>query len=353
MLHPITDNRMGGSSIRNIEMMKRLCGFASYENVAVTTTMWPQAFSSNSLKASTNDMALQMQHEAELLNDQRFLGEFVTKGAAMFRHNENGQRDVDEETRSARRIVSHLIAVSDTNSTPKVLCLQREIIDEGKTLGETAAGMAIAGDLYKARKEHERQLRDLETELKGQLAKSDASHAAALQDLKSEIQKKMAKAKEEKKALQKSMREMHKDEEKVWKDKIMGLDKQFREQIAKKELELEELEESIWEIREDASIWKQSTRYQKELAKYEKMDRTASRHASTSKRSAKSQIEFAKHEEIVRTASREVVEARNAHSKLKDNITNGLANGVAAGVTTSIIAGGKLLARNHIDLVDL
>ncbi|KAL4871499.1 P-loop containing nucleoside triphosphate hydrolase protein [Aspergillus spectabilis] len=307
MLHPITDNRIGGSSMRNIEMMKKMCGFASYENLAVATTMW--------LQAGAQDMTAMEQREAELFTDQRFLGELVAKRAAMFRHNDNGRRHVNEETRSARRIVAHLIAVSDTTSTPKVLRLQREIIDEGKTLGETAAGIAVAGDLYEARKEHERQLRDLETELKGRLSRANASHASELQNLKSDLQSKMAKAEEEKKALQDSMQEMHDKEEKAWMEKIEALDEQFREQIAKKEEELEELEESIREIREEASI---------------------------SRWVADSEREYAEHEEIISNARREVVEARDAHGKLRGqagNITNGLANGVAAGVATSVMTG--------------
>jgi hypothetical protein len=77
--------------------------------------------------------------EAEFLSEQRFLGELVAKGGGIFRHNQNGRRDINEETLSARRIVSHLLAKSDV-STPPPLRLQREIIDQGKTLGETAAG---------------------------------------------------------------------------------------------------------------------------------------------------------------------------------------------------------------------
>ncbi|KAL5335572.1 hypothetical protein BJX70DRAFT_401470 [Aspergillus crustosus] len=106
------------------------------------------------------------------------------------------------------------------NTTPKILCIQREIIDEGKTLGETAAGIAIAGDIYKVRQEHEQQLRDLEKELKSTLAKMDASHAAELQSLKSDLQDKMTKAEEEKKALHDSMVEMHKKEENAWIEKM-------------------------------------------------------------------------------------------------------------------------------------
>ncbi|KAL2826698.1 hypothetical protein BDW59DRAFT_160889 [Aspergillus cavernicola] len=285
MLHPITDNRIGGSSMRNINMMKKMCGWASYENLAVATMMWPQA--------GVHDMAALEQREAELFTDQRFLGDLVTKGAAIFRHNESGRRDVNEETSSARRIIAHLIAKSDTNSTPKVLRLQREIIDEGKTLGETAAGIAVARDLYAARKEHERQLRDLETELKA----------------------KMVKAEEEKKALQVSMQEMHEKEEKAWMEKIEALDQQFCAKIAQKEEELEELGESIREIRQDAMI---------------------------SRQSVESEKEFAEHEEIISNTRREVVEARDAHGKLKaqaGNIANGAANGIAAGIATSVMTG--------------
>ncbi|KAL5335573.1 P-loop containing nucleoside triphosphate hydrolase protein [Aspergillus crustosus] len=41
LLHPITDNRIGGSSMRNIEMIKKMCGLDTCENLAVATTMWP------------------------------------------------------------------------------------------------------------------------------------------------------------------------------------------------------------------------------------------------------------------------------------------------------------------------
>ncbi|KAL4968207.1 uncharacterized protein BDV14DRAFT_197431 [Aspergillus stella-maris] len=111
-----------------------------------------------------------------------------TKGAAIARHNESGTRNIHEETASARRTVSHLIAESSKNPTPKVLRLRQEMIDEGKTLGETKAGIAIAGDLYRGRREHEQQLRGLDHELRGLLARADALHAAELQSLKAELQ---------------------------------------------------------------------------------------------------------------------------------------------------------------------
>ncbi|OBT70767.1 hypothetical protein VF21_10215 [Pseudogymnoascus sp. 05NY08] len=274
--------------------VKELCGFTSYENVAIATTMWPQTSSDDPLGESSHNMTALYQREVELLTDQRFWGEFAAKETAMFRHNKSGRRDGEGETTSARNIVSHLIAESDNNSTLKVLRLQREIIDEKKTLDETAAGIAIAGDLYKARKEHEQQLLDLETELKERLAMADASHDEELQELKSEIQMTMAKAQEETKALQKSM-----------------------------ELELEELEDSVRQIREEANILRWS---------------------------AETEREFSEHTEIVRSASTEVVNARDAHSKFNssmtdilDELANGILDGVRAIVMTEVLAAGKLL----------
>jgi hypothetical protein len=41
IIHPITDNRMSGSTMRNVEMMKKMCGWASYQNLVVAPTMWP------------------------------------------------------------------------------------------------------------------------------------------------------------------------------------------------------------------------------------------------------------------------------------------------------------------------
>ncbi|KAL2867704.1 uncharacterized protein BJX67DRAFT_352120 [Aspergillus lucknowensis] len=116
------------------------------------------------------------------------------------------------------------------------------------------------------------------------------------------------------------MQDMHKDEERAWKAKIDELDRQFRKQIAEKEEELEELEDSIREIRGDASHSRVSMKADKEVSE---------------------------HEAIVRNARREVVEARDAHANLRDHIANGLANGVAASVTTGVMTAGRTLWNNR------
>ncbi|KAL3444417.1 hypothetical protein BJX65DRAFT_310998 [Aspergillus insuetus] len=216
---------------------------------------------------------------------------------------------------SARRIVVHLVAKSDSPTyVQKPLRIQREIIDEGKTLGELVAGTAIADELDRARRDHERQLRELETELRIQLSKADERHTAELQDLKTEILQKIAKAEDEKKALRKTMSDLHNEERKAWMKKINELDKAFQAKITEKEEELEDLRESIHEIRQDTYTsfsW-----------------------------SSDDEEEFYAYEQIIHNASQEIHDAKSNRDRLKrvaGNIVNGLANGVGAAVTTSVV----------------
>ncbi|KAL3486917.1 hypothetical protein BJX62DRAFT_241498 [Aspergillus germanicus] len=156
-LHPITDNRMSGSSMHTMEMLKMVCGWTSYVNMVVATTMWPDksAATSNGPLRVDSQTAVETR-EAELITDERFLGDVVEKGAAVFRHKETGAKDISSQTLSARRIVEHLIAEADSPTYKhKPLRIQREIIDERKTLAELVAGTAIAEDLDRARREHE------------------------------------------------------------------------------------------------------------------------------------------------------------------------------------------------------
>ncbi|KAL2827117.1 hypothetical protein BJY01DRAFT_255785 [Aspergillus pseudoustus] len=233
-LHPITDNRMRGSSMRTMEMLKMICGSTSYENMAA-------------------------------------------------------------QTLSARRIVAHLIGESDSPAyQPKPPQIQREIIDEGKTLGELIAGTAIADDLDKARRDHEGQLRELEEELRTQFTKSDLRHAAELEGLKAEILNKIAKAEEE---------------------KIQDLDEEFREKIAEKEEDLHELKESTNQIQQNSSY---------------------------SQWSPNGEDDFHVHEQIVNTASQEIADAKRTRDRLQGvagTILNGLANGAAGAITTSVVGG--------------
>jgi hypothetical protein len=315
-LHPISDNRMTGSSLRTIEMMKGICGFDSYHNSAIATTMWPR-------EPDPAEKVLLEHRNAELLSDHRFFGDMVARGAKPFRHNEKGLRSASKEAASARLIVNHLIRQSDIRA-PEVLRLQKEIWNEGKTLGETTAGIAAARELYNTRCTYQRQLQELEAETNSQLAKADTAHASQIRQLEAEVTAKLKKAEEAKRALQKSMAEMHRDEEKAWKQKIKALDEAFYKHLAEKEQELQEMEESRLEIRRDLARRSQNA---KQL---------------TLRQNEHTALQTVVQEEMVANARREVAKVKGSYRKFKGqtgNILNGATNGLAAGLATGIITG--------------
>jgi hypothetical protein len=292
--------------------MKSVCGFTSYENLVIATTMWPKG-SSIVERANLED------RETELLADNRFFGTLTAQGATLFRHNEKGSGDYFDEAASARRIVAHLVRQSNLHP-PDVLRLQREIIQEGKSLGETAAGITIAGDLYKAQRAHELHLRELEREMKSQLANIDAIHSAELQQLKKDVKKELKNAQRQKQELEMTMQDMHAEEERLWNKNIEEMDRRFRDQLAAKEEELIEMEMSLEEIRNDVARRKSSQK----------------QHVIQ---------EVVEHENVVSNARKELIDVKSAYRRFRrqpSNMVNGTANGLAAGITSGLIAASKL-----------
>ncbi|KAI3327313.1 hypothetical protein HD806DRAFT_389224 [Xylariaceae sp. AK1471] len=311
MLHSISDNRMSGSSMRNLAMIKAICGFASYTNVVIATTMWPEA------PDHTEITALQAR-EAELLSEDKFFGSLIARGALVFRHNEEADNDFYREATSAKHIVNHLVQQSEIYA-PGVLQLQREIVDQGKTLGETAAGIAAAGELYQEQKAHKHQLRKLRVEINGQLDKSNAAYVTQLRELEADAEKKLKKAEDDGQALKQRMKDLHMNEQNSLREKMEDMDILFFREISAREEELREMEESLGELRKDLARRSQKPR--------------------------------AEHEESVNEARKQVAQVRKVYQNfsgqfddilksydLKNNVINGGVNGLVAGVTSGVIA---------------
>lgn len=312
MLHPISDNRMSGSTMRNLDMMKAMCGFASYSNLAIATTMWSAG------------SALCEQREAQLISDERFFGGLLARGAKLFRHNEKGRLDSLEKVVSARRIVTHLIRQSEKHA-PGVLKLQHEIIDQGKSIGETKAGIVLAGDLYKARQIHLEELRNLKISIQAEMAQQNIEHAAEMRELQVDLEEQLDKVEQDKRALEKSMQDLHRDEQRAWKKRLKALEKQFLNDLAAKEQQLLEMEQSLVTIRKDS--------------------------ARRAKRSQQASLQLERYEEEVEDVREEVSQARQTHQQLsgqRHNLFNGAANGVASGLAAGIMSGGMSVHQKHL-----
>ncbi|KAJ6513038.1 P-loop containing nucleoside triphosphate hydrolase protein, partial [Mycena sanguinolenta] len=142
-MHRISDVRMGGISTHNFKMFRQLCGENTLRNVVIVTSMWSQV---------TPDVG--EARELELASDERFLRPVMEKGARMLR----SYNDVP----SAQAIIRYLIG-----NQPRALRIQRELVDQGKDIGQTAAGEELNRELNAQIQRHKAEMAKLQQELQG------------------------------------------------------------------------------------------------------------------------------------------------------------------------------------------
>ncbi|KAH0565667.1 hypothetical protein GP486_000941 [Trichoglossum hirsutum] len=117
-LHNITQNRITGSALRQLELFRRMCGDENLSHVLLVTTQWNEHFTSR-----------WEDHEDQLRDE--YWADMILKGAKCMRF---------EGTRgSAASCISQLLGEQRA-----VLALQREIVDERRKLSDTVAGMYAA-----------------------------------------------------------------------------------------------------------------------------------------------------------------------------------------------------------------
>jgi len=155
-LHRISDNRMGGSPLRNLRMFGQLCGTKAVPNVVLGTTMWSK------VKLDVGE-----QREQELTT--KYWAAMMDQGASM-------QRFLGTHG-SAWQIVDGF-----TDLKGHSLLVQQEMVDVGKRLSETKAGLVLYEELQRLMaKQH-----DLMTKLQEQ-ARAQNNPAIA-QELEREYQ---------------------------------------------------------------------------------------------------------------------------------------------------------------------
>lgn len=119
-LHRISDNRIAGTPLRNLNMFKELCGEDNFKNVILVTTMWDEVL---------EDVG--SQREAELQNT--FWQRMIKLGSSTHRF------DGTEE--SAWKIINS-ISISPPRER-SALQIQREMIDQRKPVHRTSAGKVV------------------------------------------------------------------------------------------------------------------------------------------------------------------------------------------------------------------
>ena len=164
-VHRISDNRFGGITGRNFNMFRKLCGESTLKNVVLVTNMWKRG------SQDTNTA-----REKEL--SDKFFKPTLNKGAQMIRHHNT--------TESAHDIIRRIM-----KNHPVVLQIQRELVDEGKDIINTAAGDSINRELKDQIERHQAELKGLREEMMRALKEKDEETRRELEEAKRKLEEQM------------------------------------------------------------------------------------------------------------------------------------------------------------------
>jgi hypothetical protein len=176
-LHWIADIRLRGSAMR---LFKQLCGEDGLRAAVFATTRWD-------LVSKDEGMAC----ETKILTNP------VLWGGRAFRQ--------DKGLQSAAKIVDYLIS---TRSSPVVLGIQREMVEEARSLDQIAAGKELLVNINDRRTHFERKLKDIEEEMPEALRLQDFDLHKELMEMKAKSEEWIRRTDEEAIRLRAGWREL-------------------------------------------------------------------------------------------------------------------------------------------------
>jgi DNA repair exonuclease SbcCD ATPase subunit len=189
-LHRITDNRMQGTSYKNLRMFQKLVGEESLENVILGTTTWDLVTTE---EGSSRESQLIEQYWADL-----------TKFGMQVRR-----------VNTPEAYMSLAIDVTK-NICPKPLMIQKELVDENKTFGETLAGEEILSEIKQATEETKAELKEVTEELR-QTKESSERNAQDLrkmmEDTERQLNGRLEQAEQDRRTLENDMGKLREEHE--------------------------------------------------------------------------------------------------------------------------------------------
>lgn len=190
-LHRITDPRMQGSGMRNLHMFKRLCGDQNLSNVVMATCQWERVVEADGIE-----------RERQLKETKNFWGYMVERGSQVHRHYNNRE--------SALRLIDNLVGAN--KSRPKiVLDIQAQMVDEGKDLASTSAGLAVDDAISKERQRFAKQIAESQADMREALASRDRETADILKQHQEEMNERVRRLDNEHSALQVSLERLQEE----------------------------------------------------------------------------------------------------------------------------------------------
>ena len=251
---------MGGVARKNFRLFRKVCGDDALKNVAIVTNMWGDV---------TEEIG--SSREKELSESDLFFKPALEKGAKMMRH--------DNTSESAKRIIETFVG-----STPEVLSIQREVVEEKKTIAQTAAGQDLEAELEKQLVKHKQEIETIRKEMASLLEEKDQSHQTEIQELTEaldDVKGRLAKYEQE----QQTLHEEREADRKTADERARRLTKEMEDREAvlqelhehskRQEAQIEGLHEALADVEQRAREQELQKKEADELRKAQDAERQA------------------------------------------------------------------------------
>lgn len=238
-LHRVTDPRFGGTARRNLSMFKKLCGSSNLGAVVLATTFWSRV-----------DPAMGQAREQELSSSETYWGGMVANGSRVLRH--------DSEAKSGEEIIRYLLG---RNQQP-TLAIQDEMVNQGKDLRETGAGVEVQAEMEKLRHKYERQLTELREEMNDAIKAHDEESRKQIDEERRRCEDFIRREKAERE-------KMNADHEALWKQR--EAERETERQVHVKRMQA--LEEQYEELKRQQKVASMDVAHRKRMADLEKQIR--------------------------------------------------------------------------------
>ncbi|KAF8853212.1 hypothetical protein BDZ45DRAFT_694469 [Acephala macrosclerotiorum] len=232
-LHPINNTRVQGSTMKSLRIIQKVCGPEALSLILLGSSMWDK-----------EDFETARRREDELTQTSHFWRNMIEKGSRTFRfYNDQA---------SALVACDHIIEQRRSADFRKVtLALQHQMINEGKTLNETNAGMEVEKDILQLKQICKSKIEEARMEAQRAVLMNNDAAARALTATQLHLQDQLTASERALESMCGDMMVLQAQSECQLRDQLHQL--QLEEQrdrllLAERENELERLDKCLQEL---------------------------------------------------------------------------------------------------------
>jgi hypothetical protein len=219
-LQSIMDTRIYGSSLRNLKMFKDLVGPDPLGNVILATSRWGMA--------ERVDLDRAVQREQELRTSEDFWAPMLQRGSHLARF---------EDTKdSALQLIMSLV-----EQNPVILQIQKELVQDGKKLIDTAAGNTVNEETKRLEEKYKAEIAQIQKEMDEALAARDKEVQEALQKSEKDFQRKLDRVREQQDMLRYEQRNESRRRQDEYDQLRAAHEKQLKHDLSEQKLGYDEI----------------------------------------------------------------------------------------------------------------